>query len=44
MTPTEHVTGHLQVSVIMMIFLAILTTVGFALGKRKAGKPATQPG
>ena len=44
MTPTDHVTGHLQVSVIMMIFLAILTTVGFALGKRKAGEPAAQPG
>ena len=44
MTPTEHVTGHLQVSAIMMIFLAFLTMVGFALGKRKAGEPATQPG
>ncbi len=41
MTPTQHVTGHLQVAAIMMIFLAFLTMVGFALGKRKAGEPAT---
>ncbi len=41
MTPNQHVTGHLQISAIMMIFLAFLTMVGFALGKRKAGEPAT---
>ncbi len=44
MTPAQHVVGHFQVSAIMMIFLAFLTMVGFALGKRKAGEPATQPG
>ena len=44
MTPAQHVAGHLQVSAILMIFMAILAVVGFALGKRKAGEPATQPG
>ena len=44
MTQQQHVVGHFQVSVILMIFMAILAMVGFALGKRKAGEPATQPG
>jgi len=40
MTPAQHVMGHVQVSAILMIFMAILAIVGFALGKRKAGEPA----
>ena len=40
MTPAQHVMGHVQVSSILMIFMAILAIVGFALGKRKAGDPA----
>ena len=40
MTPAQHVVGHVQVSAILMIFMAILAIVGFALGKRKAGEPA----
>ena len=44
MTQQQHVVGHFQVSVILMFFMAILAMVGFALGKRKAGEPATQPG
>ena len=43
MTPAQHVAGHFQVSAIVMVFMAILAMVGFALGKRKAGEPATQP-
>ena len=43
MTPAQLVAGHFQVSVMVMIFMAILAMVGFALGKRKAGEPATQP-
>ena len=44
MSQSQHVLGHLQVSIVVAVFLSILAMAGFAVGKRKAPAPAGQAG
>ncbi len=42
MSQSQHVLGHLQVSIVAMVFFSLLAVAGFAVGKRKALAPAGQ--
>ncbi len=42
MSQAQHVLGHLQVSIVVTVFLSLLAVAGFAVGKRKAPTPASQ--
>lgn len=42
MSQSQHIRGHLQVSIPLTVFLSLLAVAGLAVGKRKAPAPAGQ--